>query len=113
MRAPMSRPWPALVAALVVLLLGAGVAIGVGDALGLSHSPAATPAPVPAAGAVAAMAPAPRIERVEVPAGERIGLAADAVADALTARGQAAPAVATRLPGADLSVRIVAPFAAS
>ncbi|MET8912670.1 hypothetical protein, partial [Micromonospora sp. NPDC004551] len=40
---PAPKRWPLLVAAIVLLLLGAGVARGVDGALGLSHAPAAVP----------------------------------------------------------------------
>lgn len=110
---PRSRAWPSLVAALVVLALGAAVAMGVGQALGLSYTPADTPPTASPGGAVTALAPAPQIATIDVPADERVGLAATAVTDALTARGLPAPAVGTATGDADLTVRIVPAFADS
>jgi hypothetical protein len=107
-----SRAWPSLVAALVVLALGAAVAVGVGQALGLSFEPADTPAaPSSSTAAVTPVVPAPSIARIAVPAGEQVGLAASAVADALTDRGLPSPTVGAG--DADLTVSIVPAFADS
>ncbi|GAA4346919.1 hypothetical protein [Angustibacter luteus] len=104
---PAPRAWPSLVAALVVLLLGAVVAAGLGQALGLSFTPSSTPAPVSLTRDVTPPVPAPRITRIVIPAGERVVLAATAVSDALTARGLPAPTVSTNDPaGADLVVQL-------
>ena len=101
------RAWPSLVAALVVLLLGAVVAAGLGQALGLSFTPSATPAPVSLSRDVTPPVPAPRIGRIDVPPGERVALAATAVADALVDRGRPRPTVSARAAaGADLVVRL-------
>lgn len=91
------KPYPLLAAAVVLLLLGAGVAWGVGDALGLSHTPAAVPREDPAAAPQREVAPAPPLTAIVVPDLLRLTKAADAVADALVARGLPRPAV-TRMP---------------
>ena len=57
------------------------------------------------------MAPVPAIGRIEVPAGQRVALAASAVADALVARGAATPVITSG--SGDLTVRLVRPFAES
>lgn len=109
-----SRAWPSLVAALVLLALGFAVALGVGEALGLRHEPADTPPAVSSAVDVASVVPAPSIARIDVPAGERVELAAAAVADALTDRGAPAPTVGSdATEGADLAVSLVPAFADS
>lgn len=108
-----TRAWPSLVAAAVVLALGGAVAVGVGEALGLSSEPADTPPVVRSAVDLDPVVPAPAIATIEVPAGDRVALAASAVADALTARGLPAPAVGVATGDADLTVRLVPPFAAS
>ncbi|WP_426592458.1 hypothetical protein ACPPVS_11790 [Cellulomonas sp. McL0617] len=114
---PGSRPRPStrvpLVAAVVVLALGALVAVGVGQALGLSFRPADTPAAIapPTSVEPTSMVAAPRIATISVPAGERLSLAASAVSDALVDRGLPAPTITTG--DADLSVRTVPSFADS
>ena len=108
-----SRAWPSLVAALVVLALGALVAVGVGQALGLSYEPADTPPAAVSAVDLDPLVPAPAIATIDVPAGEQVGLAASAVSDALTARGLPAPTVGVATGGADLTVSLVPPFADS
>ena len=65
---PAPRAWPSLLAATVLLLLGAVVAVGIGDALGLTFTPSATPAAVTVSGAIAPLAPAPKIARLAAPA---------------------------------------------
>jgi len=105
-----SRAWPSLVAAVAVLLLGALVAVGVGQALGLTFEPADTPPPAQAGGPPTPVVPAPAIARIDVPAGERVALAASAVVDALTDRGLPAPAVGSGTTDADLAVRVVPAF---
>ncbi|MGY4645542.1 hypothetical protein [Cellulomonas sp. URHB0016] len=104
------RPWPSLVAALVVLALGVGVALGVGQALGLSFEPADTPEAAQAGGAATAVVAPPPIARITVPPGERVALAATAVADALAGRGLPAPTVTSGTADADLRVRVVPAF---
>ncbi|WP_456786989.1 hypothetical protein [Cellulomonas sp. P5_C5] len=108
-----SRAWPSLVAALVVLALGAAVAVGVGEALGLSYEPADTPPAARSAVALDPVVPAPAIATIDVPAGEQVGLAAAAVGDALTARGLPAPTVGVGTGDADLTVSLVPTFAGS
>jgi hypothetical protein len=100
--------------AVVLLICGALVAAGLGEVLGLSFAPSTPPPPAPASSPVAAMAPAPAILRINVAPGERLGLAASAVADALTDRGAPAPSVSVASPGAsaagDLTVQMVPAF---
>ncbi|GIG22284.1 hypothetical protein Cch01nite_30080 [Cellulomonas chitinilytica] len=109
---PRSRAWPSLVAALVVLALGAAVAVGVGQVLGLSFSPAGTPEAARTGGAPAPAVPPPVIASLDVPAGERVALAASAVRDALADRGLPAPTVTTGTApaDADLAVHVVPAF---
>jgi len=96
--------------AVVLLICGAVVATGLGQALGLSFTQS-TPAPaVTGPTAVAPMSPAPSIATIDVPAGERLGLAASAVSDALADRGAPAAAVSTDAADADLEVRLVPSF---
>jgi hypothetical protein len=97
------------VAAIVVLLLGAGVAVGVGEGLGLSFTPSATPPPIRSSVEAAPVSAVPSIARIALDGGERVALAATAVADALVARGAPAPAAAAGLPDPDLVVRIAGP----
>ncbi|KQT02482.1 hypothetical protein [Cellulomonas sp. Leaf395] len=108
-----SRAWPSLVAALVVLALGALVAVGVGQALGLSYEPADTPPAAVSAVDLDPMVAAPAIATIDVPAGEQVALAASAVGDALTARGLPAPTVGVGTGDADLTVSLVPAFADS
>ena len=108
-----SRAWPSLVAAVVLLALGALVAVGVGQALGLSYEPADTPPAAVSAVDLDPMVPAPAIATIDVPAGEQVALAAAAVGDALTARGLPAPSVGVGTGDADLTVRLVPAFADS
>ena len=70
-----SRAWPSLVAALVVLALGALVAVGVGQALGLSYEPADTPPAAVSAVDLDPMVAAPAIATIDVPAGEQVAQA--------------------------------------
>ncbi|WP_291885068.1 hypothetical protein [Cellulomonas sp.] len=104
------RAWPALVAALVVLALGAAVAVGVGQVLGLSFTPADTPAAAPAGRPPTPVVAAPAIASLDVPAGERVAWAAEAVREALTGRGLPAPAITTGATDADLAARVVPAF---
>ncbi|WP_081844521.1 hypothetical protein [Cellulomonas sp. URHE0023] len=107
-----SRARPSLVAALVVLALGAAVAVGVGQVLGLSFEPADTPAQIATTTVPSTpVAAAPSIATIDVPDDEQIALAASALSDALTDRGLPAPTPAVG--GADLAVRYVPSFAAS
>lgn len=95
---PRSRkPYPLLAAAVVLLLLGAGVAWGIGDALGLSHTAAAVPREDAAAAPQREITPAPPLATIVVPDLPRLTKAADAVADALAARGLPRPGI-TRTP---------------
>ncbi|MEV0328860.1 hypothetical protein AB0H63_20780 [Micromonospora echinospora] len=87
------RPYPLLVAAAVLLALGAGVAWGVGDTLGLSHSPAAVPREEVTAAPPRVAAPAPPLASLVVPDELRTRKAASAVADALVSRGLPRPVV--------------------
>lgn len=95
-----------------MLALGVAVAVGVGAALGLTFEPADTPPAVESTAVRATPAvAAPAVASIQVPDDARVALAASAVSDALVGRGQPAPAVTTT--DADLTVRIVAPFADS
>ncbi|XTZ14251.1 hypothetical protein ACQSSU_22495 [Micromonospora echinospora] len=87
------RPYPLLVAAAILLALGAAVAWGVGDTLGLSHSPAAVPHEEVTAAPPRAAAPAPPLASLVVPDELRTRKAAVAVADALVSRGLPRPVV--------------------
>ncbi|MDM7853555.1 hypothetical protein [Cellulomonas alba] len=108
------RAWPSMVTAVVLLLLGALVATGVGQALGLSHEPAATPPAVPpSTRPVAAITSAPAIDGIDVPAGDRLALAATSVADALVGRGVPRPRVGAGTPDAQLVVHLVPSFPGS
>lgn len=101
-----------LIAAAVVLALGAAVAWGLSGALGLSYTPASVPAePAEAAPPQDAAAPPP-ITAIRVPAVARLRLAATAVADAVQQRGRPRPAVVQETPGEQtapggLDVRLV------
>ncbi|WP_416906114.1 hypothetical protein [Micromonospora echinospora] len=87
------RPYPLLVAVVVLLALGAAVAWGVGDTLGLSHSPAAVPHEEVTAAPPRVAAPAPPLASLAVPDELRTRKAATAVADALVSRGRPRPVV--------------------
>ncbi|SCF26935.1 Glycosyl hydrolase family 67 C-terminus [Micromonospora echinospora] len=87
------RPYPLLVAAAVLLALGAAVAWGIGDTLGLSHSPAAVPREGATAAPPRVAAPAPPLASLVVPDELRTRKAASAVADALVSRGLPRPVV--------------------
>ncbi|OZV77560.1 hypothetical protein CA850_22685 [Micromonospora echinospora] len=82
-----------LVAAAVLLALGAAVAWGIGDTLGLSHSPAAVPREGATAAPPRVAAPAPPLASLVVPDELRTRKAASAVADALVSRGLPRPVV--------------------
>ena len=103
---PAPRAWPSLVAATVLLLLGALVAVGIGDALGLSFTPSNAPERAELTGAIPALEPAPTITRIDIPDDERLELAATAVADALVARGREKPTVRPGIAAPDLTVRV-------
>ena len=103
---PAPRAWPSLVAATVLLLLGALVAVGIGDALGLSFTPSNAPERAALTGAIPALEPAPTITRIDIPDDERLELAATAVADALVARGREKPTVRPGIAAPDLTVRV-------
>ncbi|MBV1849394.1 hypothetical protein [Catellatospora tritici] len=90
------RPFALLATVLVLLLLGAAVAYGVGDALGLSWAPATVPREHPSAAPVRQVVAAPTVTTVVVPDELRLTKAADAVADAIAARGLPRPAVAAQ-----------------
>src|SRR6185369_17685099 len=91
---PAPRAWPSLVAATVLLMLGALVAVGIGDALGLSFTPSHAPEPAGLTGAMPSLEPTPSMTRIDIPDdNQRISLAATAVADALVARGREKPTV--------------------
>lgn len=80
-------------AVVVLLALGAMVAWGIGQTLGLSAEPAAVPVEDAVAAPQQAAVPAPRIGSLVVPRDRRLTLAAEAVADALVARGSPRPGV--------------------
>ncbi|GGM62972.1 hypothetical protein ACFFX1_42600 [Dactylosporangium sucinum] len=101
-----------LVAAAVVLALGAAMAWGISGALGLSFTPAEVPAEPAEAAPPQDAAHPPVITAVRVPAVARLRLAATAVADALEQRGRPRPAVVQETPGEQtapggLDVRLV------
>ncbi|MFY1671319.1 hypothetical protein ACN27G_15325 [Plantactinospora sp. WMMB334] len=87
------RPYPLLVAAAVLLVLGATVAGVVGGALGLHHTPAAVPREDVAAAPPRVAAPAPPLASLAVPDEPRVVKAAVAVADAVVLRGLPRPVV--------------------
>ncbi|MFE0591220.1 hypothetical protein [Micromonospora echinospora] len=93
------RPYPLLVAAVVLLALGAGVAWGLGDTLRLSHSPAAVPHEDVTAAPPRAATPVPPLASLVVPDELRARKAATAVADALVSRGLPRPVVTPAAPG--------------
>ena len=104
---PAPRAWPSLVAATVLLLLGALVAVGIGDALGLSFTPSHAPEPAGLTGAMPSLEPTPSMTRIDIPDDNpRISLAATAVADALVARGREKPTVQHGIAAPDLTVRV-------
>ncbi|WP_454042872.1 hypothetical protein [Cellulosimicrobium sp. Marseille-Q8652] len=85
------RPFYAAVAAAVLLGLGLGVAAGLGDVLAVEATPSVAAPEQAVAAPAAAAAAAPGITTVVVPDDSlRLSLAADAVVDALAARGAAA-----------------------
>jgi hypothetical protein len=77
----------------------------VNDALGLSVRPAKIPAEKLTAAPRQDLVAPPRLTAIAVPGEPRLRLAADAVADALEARGATRPAVRESATGAALSVR--------
>ncbi|MGC4847233.1 hypothetical protein ACLQ3F_08350 [Micromonospora sp. DT15] len=89
--AQVRRPYPLLVAAAVLLALGAATAWGVGDTLGLSHSPAAVPREDAVAAPARTPAPVPPLASLVVPDEPRVQKAATAVADAVVLRGLPRP----------------------
>ncbi|MCG5468310.1 hypothetical protein LADH09A_002170 [Micromonospora sp. LAH09] len=89
--AQIRRPYPLLVAAAVLLALGAATAWGVGDTLGLSHTPAAVPREDAAAAPARTPAPVPPLASLIVPDEPRVRKAAAAVADAVVFRGLPRP----------------------
>ncbi|WP_220091073.1 hypothetical protein, partial [Micromonospora saelicesensis] len=89
--AQVRRPYPLLVAAAVLLALGAATAWGVGDTLGLSHAPAAVPREDAVAAPTRTPAPVPPLASLVVPDEPRIRKAAAAVADAVVFRGLPRP----------------------
>ncbi|WDZ82737.1 hypothetical protein [Micromonospora cathayae] len=93
------RPYPLLVAAVVLVALGATLAWVVGDTLTLGHTPAAVPSEAPTAAPPRVTAPPPRLASLVVPDEPRIGTAATAVADALVFRGLPRPVVTLAAPG--------------
>ncbi|WP_307854526.1 hypothetical protein [Micromonospora sp. C31] len=92
------RPYPLLVAAAVLLALGATVAWGVGDTLGLSHAPAAVPREDAVAAPARTPAPVPPLASLVVPDEPRVRKAAAAVADAVVSRGLPRPVLAAAAP---------------
>jgi glycosyl hydrolase family 67 len=107
-----SSHWTLLLAAVVVLALGAGVAYGVNGMLGLSFTPVSPPVETATAAPSRPDAPAPAFATIGIPPGHRLEVAAAAVADALVARGQPRPTIGASAQ-AGLSVRIVPAFASS
>jgi hypothetical protein len=102
------------VAAVALLVVGAAVAMGIGAALGLSFTPSAAPAPpVPSNPSGTSMAPVPHLTRIDIPADPRVDRAARVMADAMVARGAAAPTITSAGGGGDLTVRLTPPFDAS
>ncbi|RAO50090.1 Alpha-glucuronidase [Micromonospora saelicesensis] len=89
--AQVRRPYPLLVAAAVLLALGAATAWGVGETLGLSHAPAAVPREDAVAAPTRTPAPVPPLASLVVPDEPRIRKAAAAVADAVVFRGLPRP----------------------
>ncbi|MEV0879977.1 hypothetical protein AB0I85_19365 [Micromonospora echinofusca] len=92
------RPYPLLVAAAVLLALGATTAWEIGDALGLSHSPAAVPREDAVAAPARTPAPVPPLASLVVPDEPRVRKAAAAVADAVVSRGLPRPVLAPAAP---------------
>ncbi|MCL7458194.1 hypothetical protein M8I35_13505 [Micromonospora sp. MSM11] len=92
------RPYPLLVAAAVLLALGAATAWGVGDTLGLSHAPAAVPREDAVAAPARTPAPVPPLASLVVPDEPRVRKAAVAVADAVVSRGLPRPVLAPAAP---------------
>ena len=100
------RPAARLTVLIVLLGLGGLVAWQVNEALGLSVRPADVPVErLEAAPRQDVVAPL-RLTAIAVPAGNRLRLAADAVADALAARGAPRPSVRDTATGAALTVRL-------
>lgn len=89
----MARVRLPLVAAVVLLALGAGVAWGVGDTLALTSSPAAAPVESDAVEPVAPVVAAPAFAAVQVTGDRRVVLAGEAVADAMAQRALPRPIV--------------------
>ncbi|MEV4664184.1 hypothetical protein AB0J85_19800 [Micromonospora echinofusca] len=92
------RPYPLLVAAAVLLALGAATAWVVGDTLGLSHAPAAVPREDTVAAPARTPAPVPPLASLVVPDEPRVRKAAAAVADAIVSRGLPRPVLAPAVP---------------
>lgn len=101
------RPLVPLVAAALLLALGAGVAWGVGGALGLSWSPALVPAEprvsTPEAGPPV---PPPAISAIEIPDDARLSLAAEALATAVAGRQRPKPAIVHGSAGGPGTLRV-------
>ncbi|MDG4809426.1 hypothetical protein O7634_21985 [Micromonospora sp. WMMD1120] len=92
------RPYPLLIAAAVLVALGAATAWTVGDTLGLSHSPAAVPREDAVAAPARTPAPVPPLASLVVPDEPRVRKAATAVADAVASRGLPRPALTPSAP---------------
>ncbi|MFG1886156.1 FtsX-like permease family protein [Micromonospora sp. NPDC049102] len=92
------RPYPLLVAAVVLLVLGAAMAWAVGDTLGLSHAPAVVPREEAVAAPTRTPAPLPPLASLVVPDEPRLTKAAAAVADAVVRRGLPRPALVPAAP---------------
>lgn len=101
--------WRVLTTAVVLCALGGVVAWQVNDALGLSVRPADVPVERVTAAPPRAVAAPPAIGSIAVPDDPRLRLAADAVADAVSARGAARPVIGYG-PGPVLGVRVDGPL---
>jgi hypothetical protein len=105
------RWWRPAVVLVVLFGLGGLVAWQVNDALGLSVRPADVPVERLDAALPQEIVAPPRLTTIAVPAGNRLRLAADAVAGALAARGAPRPAVRDTATGTALTVRLDPRFA--
>ncbi|MBD5786647.1 hypothetical protein IF650_10690 [Cellulosimicrobium terreum] len=82
------RPWYAAATVVVLLGLGLGTALGLGDVLAVESTPAVAAPEAPQAAPETPLAPPPGVTTVVVPDdGAQVSLAADALGDALAARG--------------------------
>lgn len=104
------RVFPLVVAALVVLALGAAAAYGVNGALGLSFTPVVAAQEHSTAAPMRADVAPPDIARIVVPNELRLTKAAAAVANALADRGRPRPAIGQTTDAGQkaLTVRIAA-----